>query len=73
MTFDWAIVGAGVIGSALGAGLKKMHPEWDILILEQLSKAGQGITSRNSEIIHAGIYYPSDWLKSRLAISPDIS
>lgn len=69
MKFDLTIIGAGVIGLAIGNYFQRLYPEWHIIILEKNSQSGQGITSRNSEVIHAGIYYPEHWLKSKLAVS----
>ena len=60
------IVGAGVIGLAVAAELSKFHQ--DIFVIEQNSSFGQEISSRNSEVIHAGIYYPKDSLKAKTCI-----
>ena len=58
------IVGAGVIGLAIAAELSKEYS--DIVVLERNSSFGQEASSRNSEVIHAGIYYPKDSLKARM-------
>lgn len=60
------IIGAGVVGLAVAAELSKKHK--DIVLVEKESSFGQGISSRNSEIIHAGIYYPKDFLKANLCV-----
>jgi L-2-hydroxyglutarate oxidase LhgO len=60
------IVGAGVIGLAVAAELSKFHQ--DIFVLEKNSSFGQETSSRNSEVIHAGIYYPKDSLKVKTCI-----
>jgi L-2-hydroxyglutarate oxidase LhgO len=60
------IIGAGVIGLAIAAELSKKHK--DIVLLEKESSFGQGTSSRNSEVIHAGIYYPKDSLKAKLCV-----
>jgi len=60
------IVGAGVIGLAIAAELSKEHK--DIFIFEKNLLFGQETSSRNSEVIHAGIYYPKDSLKTRTCI-----
>jgi len=57
------IVGAGVVGLAVALELSKNYK--DIFVIEQESSFGRGISSRNSEVIHAGIYYPQDSLKAR--------
>lgn len=60
------IIGAGVVGLAIAAELSKKYK--DIVVLEKETSFGQGISSRNSEIIHAGIYYPKDSLKAKLCV-----
>lgn len=60
------IVGAGVVGLAVALELSKSYK--DIFVIEQEYSFGQGISSRNSEVIHAGIYYPRDSLKTRTCI-----
>ncbi len=61
-----AIIGAGVVGLAVAAELSKKHK--DVILLEKESSFGQGTSSRNSEIIHAGIYYPKESLKAKLCV-----
>jgi len=68
--FDISIIGGGVIGLAVARTLS-MDPRFknkSIVLLEQESQFGQHISSRNSEVIHAGIYYPEDSLKARLCV-----
>lgn len=60
------IVGAGIIGLAIAAELSKECN--DIVVIEKTSSFGQETSSRNSEVIHAGIYYPVDSLKARLCV-----
>ena len=64
--FDVVVIGAGVIGLAIAERLR--GPYKNILILEKEKKFGQHISSRNSEVIHSGIYNPIDSLKSQLCI-----
>jgi len=66
LKIDIAIIGAGVIGLAIASRLSKKN--YHILVLEQNDKFGQGISSRQSEVIHAGIYYPANSLKARLCL-----
>ena len=63
---DTVIIGAGVIGLACAAALSKRGDT--VLILEQNSSPGQETSSRNSGVIHAGLYYPKDSLKARLCV-----
>ena len=60
------IVGAGVVGLAIAAELSKEYS--DIVVIEKNDSFGQEASSRNSEVIHAGIYYPKDSLKARLCV-----
>ena len=68
--FDICIAGAGVIGLAICKQLST-HPSFagrSILLLDQENNFGQHTSSRNSEVIHAGIYYQSGSLKSQLCV-----
>lgn len=64
--FQISIVGAGVIGLALACELSKTFA--DVVILEKNARFGQETSSRNSEVIHAGIYYPANSLKANLCV-----
>ena len=63
---DVVIIGAGVVGLAIASRLVK-HYE-NIFVIEKEPSFGQGASSRNSEIIHAGIYYHSDSLKAKTCV-----
>jgi L-2-hydroxyglutarate oxidase LhgO len=60
------IIGAGVVGLAIAAQLSHRYDH--IVLLEKHQKFGQETSSRNSEVIHSGIYYPTDSLKARLCV-----
>ena len=64
--FDAVVIGAGVIGLACAARLGRSGLA--VLVLEAASHPGEGISSRNSEVIHAGLYYPTGSLKHRLCV-----
>jgi L-2-hydroxyglutarate oxidase LhgO len=64
--FDIVVVGAGVIGLAIARQLA--CDGRSVLVLEKASRAGMETSSRNSEVIHAGIYYPTGSVKARLCI-----
>ncbi len=53
---DCIVVGAGVVGLAVAQALARAGRE--VIVLERENAIGTGISSRNSEVIHAGIYYP---------------
>lgn len=60
------VIGAGVIGLALARALARAGRE--VIVLEAADAIGTGTSSRNSEVIHAGIYYPSQLIKARLCV-----
>ena len=61
-TTDVAVVGAGVLGLACAAALSQRGRS--VLVLERHPAPGRETSSRNSEVIHAGLYYPADSLKA---------
>jgi L-2-hydroxyglutarate oxidase LhgO len=63
---DAVVVGAGVIGLAVARALALKG--LDVIVLESESAIGQHTSSRNSEVIHAGIYYPHGSLKAQLCV-----
>ncbi len=63
---DAVVIGAGVVGLAVARALSERHPE--ILILEKEDSFGQATSSRNSEVIHAGLYHAPGTLKARLCV-----
>jgi len=63
---DTCIIGGGVVGLAIARALATAGSE--VLVVDQETLIGQGISSRNSEVIHAGIYYSSGSLKANLCL-----
>ncbi|KAI9096424.1 FAD dependent oxidoreductase [Phlyctochytrium arcticum] len=61
------VIGGGVVGLAIGERLSRRTSETTV-VLERHSAFGVETSSRNSEVIHAGIYYPPDSLKTRLCV-----
>ncbi len=60
------MIGAGVVGLAVARALALSGRE--VIVLEAADAIGTGTSSRNSEVIHAGIYYPKDSLKARFCV-----
>lgn len=65
MDYELVIIGAGVVGLAIAANLSKSK---SVLVLERNPSFGMETSSRNSEVIHSGIYYPQNSLKARLCV-----
>lgn len=65
-SLDCVVIGAGVVGLACAARLAEAGR--DVLVLEQHELIGSQTSSRNSEVIHAGIYYPTGSEKARLCV-----
>ena len=63
-TVDAVVIGAGVVGLAVARALAIRGRE--TLILEACGQLGTGASSRNSEVVHAGIYYPRGSLKAQI-------
>ena len=69
---DAVVIGAGVVGLAVARGiateLSKQSGSSSVYVLEQAGSIGTQTSSRNSEVIHAGIYYPHQSLKAKLCV-----
>lgn len=63
---DVIVIGAGVVGLAVARQFAVSGR--DVIVIERESHIGEGTSSRNSEVIHAGIYYPKDSLKARACV-----
>jgi L-2-hydroxyglutarate oxidase LhgO len=66
MDADITIIGAGVVGLAIAENVSRTHN--NVFLIEKHTSFGQETSSRNSEVIHAGIYYTKDSLKARLCV-----
>lgn len=65
-TVDVVVIGAGVVGLAVARALAQAGRE--VVVLEREAAIGTGVSSRNSEVIHAGLYYTPGSLKARLCV-----
>ena len=65
-SLDCVVIGAGVVGLAIARELALAGRE--VLVLEASGAIGTGTSSRNSEVIHAGLYYPPGSLKAQLCV-----
>ena len=64
---ECAVIGAGVVGLAVARALARRGRE--VVVLEAEDGIGRGVSSRNSEVIHAGLYYPTGSLKARCCVA----
>ena len=65
-SIDCLVIGAGVVGLAVARALARRGRE--VIVVEAEGAIGTGTSSRNSEVIHAGIYYPTGLAKTRLCV-----
>lgn len=63
---DVVVVGAGVVGCAVASALARRGRE--VLVLEREAREGAGVSSRNSGVIHSGLYYPPSSLKAETCL-----
>ncbi len=66
MDINITIIGAGIVGLAIARELSMHYDE--VYVIEKNLKFGQETSSRNSEVIHSGIYYPKNSLKAKLCV-----
>ena len=64
--FDALVVGAGAVGLACGYALARRG--LSVAVIEKERAIGQGVSSRNSEVAHGGLYYPTGSLKARFCV-----
>lgn len=71
MRVDVAIVGGGVIG--LAVAMRLARGGMDVALLERHESFGREASSRNSEVVHAGMYYPTGSVKARLCVAGNLA
>lgn len=65
MDIECVVIGAGVVGLGIAAELARTR---SVIVLEQHDRPGQETSSHNSEVLHAGLYYPTGSLKATLCV-----
>ncbi len=66
-TYDFLVIGAGVIGVTIASELRRRHGA-RVLVIDKESGAGKHASGRNSGVLHAGVYYKPNTLKARLCV-----
>src|SRR5690625_4530574 len=67
MTYDFIIIGGGIVGLSTGMAVMKEYPDKKVLLVEKENELAMHQTGRNSGVIHSGIYYTPGSLKARFA------
>lgn len=67
-SIDHLVIGGGVVGLSISSALSRRWPERTTYLVERNKSFGEETSSRNSEVIHAGLYYPADSLKTKLCL-----
>jgi L-2-hydroxyglutarate oxidase len=67
-SYDYLIIGAGIIGLSIARALKTKTPNASILILDKEDDCAAHASGRNSGVLHAGFYYTADSLKARFTV-----
>jgi len=66
--FTHTVIGAGAVGLAIAADIAERFSDANVLLLEKNANYGQETSSRNSEVVHGGLYYPESSLKTKLCV-----
>lgn len=67
-SFDFAVVGGGIVGLTTARSLRRRHPDRSIVLLEKEREVGLHQTGHNSGVVHSGVYYRAGSLKARLTL-----
>lgn len=62
---DFLVIGGGIIGATITRALSSKFPTCSIKLIEKEKKLGEHTSTRNSSVLHAGIYYSTDSLKAK--------
>jgi len=66
--FDFAVIGAGIVGLATATAISRRHPQASIVVLEAEERVGFHQSGHNSGVLHSGLYYTPGSLKARLCV-----
>ena len=67
-TYEYIIIGAGIIGMTIAYEINKRKPKSSIAILDKETDVAKHASGRNSGVLHAGFYYTSDSLKAKFTV-----
>lgn len=65
-SFDFGVIGAGIVGLAMANRVRELHPNATIAVFDKEDSVGLHASGRNSGVLHAGFYYSPDSLKAQL-------
>ena len=65
-SFDFVVIGAGIVGLTVASEIAKRHPRVTLAILEKESAPGMHASGRNSGVLHCGIYYGNETIKAKV-------
>ena len=65
LTYDFVVVGAGIVGLTVAMELRKRHPDLSIVVLDKERDIGLHASGRNSGVMHSGVYYGTTTLKAK--------
>ncbi len=68
MSYDFVVVGAGIVGLALARELRQLYPQAKVGVFEKEKDLGKHASGRNSGVLHSGIYYAPESLKARVSV-----
>lgn len=68
MKIPFTIIGSGIIGVLTALKIRELYPSEDIALIDKAPYPGHHSTTRNSGVLHAGIYYPTGSLKHKLCM-----
>ncbi len=68
-TYDYIIIGAGIIGMSIARMIREKYPQAAILMIEKEKKEAAHASGRNSGVLHAGFYYSANSLKAKLTVA----